>query len=72
MRHGGADCLTIDIRDEDGHYYVEIRNNGKKPGAPIREGGGLGNLRRRLEQEGAQMKIDSSDGVTLILTIPKE
>ena len=72
VRHGGADCLTIDIREDEGSYHAEIRNNGRKNSAPIQEGGGLGNLRRRLEQEGAQMQIDSSDGVALILTIPKE
>lgn len=72
VRHAGANCLTIDIRDEGDRYHAEIRNNGQKNSAPIREGGGLGNLRRRFEQEGAQLQIDSSDGVTLILTIPKE
>lgn len=72
VRHAGADCLTIDIRDEGNYYHAEIRNNGQKSRAPIQEGGGLGNLRRRLEQEGAQLQIDNSDGVTLILTIPKE
>lgn len=72
VRHAGADCLTIDIRDEGNRYHAEIRNNGQKNNTPIREGGGLGNLRRRFEQEGASLLIDSSDGVTLILTIPKE
>lgn len=72
VRHAGADCLIIDIRDDGDNYHAEIRSNGRKISAPIREGGGLGNLRRRLEQEGARMQIDSHDGVVLILTIPKE
>lgn len=72
VRHAGADCLTIDIRDEGSQYHAEIRNNGQKVSDPIREGGGLGNLRRRFEQEGARIEIDCSDGVALILTIPKE
>lgn len=72
VRHAGADCLIIDIRDDGDNYHAEIRSNGRKTSAPIREGGGLGNLRRRLEQEGARLQIDSHDGVVLILTIPKE
>lgn len=72
VRHAGADCLTVDISDIGNFYHAEIRSNGRKSSAPIREGGGLGNLRRRLEQEGARMQIDNSDGVALILTIPKE
>lgn len=72
VRHAGADCLTIDIRDNGDSYHAEIRSNGRKTSTPIREGGGLGNLRRRLEQEGARLQIDSHDGVVLILTLPKE
>lgn len=72
VRHAGADKLTVLIEDKGTNYYVKISSNGTKTVSSIREGNGLGNLRRRLEQEGATMDVRCNDGVTLVLTLPKE
>jgi anti-sigma regulatory factor (Ser/Thr protein kinase) len=57
VRHAGADVLTVSIRPSAGGCHVEISDNGRARPAAIREGQGLGNLRRRLEQEGAALEI---------------
>lgn len=76
VRHAGADRLTVEMSQQacgpgmPGWYHVEIRSNGERPQTPVREGNGLGNLRRRLEREGARMRIDDAEGVMLILDMP--
>lgn len=72
VRHAGADGLTVAITDGDDNYLVRISSNGRSASSPIREGSGLTNLRKRLEQEGATLNYDYKNGVALILTIPKE
>ena len=72
VKHAGADKLTINISDRKGRYDVEIRSNGQAVSSPIQEGGGLGNLRKRLEQDGATLDYRYDGTVTLVLAIPKE
>lgn len=72
VRHAGANRLTIHIQEEAISYRVRIASNGRPCDGPIQEGGGLTNLRRRLEQEGASLKYDYKPNVSLLLTIPKE
>ena len=72
VKHAGADKLMIDISEGKGRYDVEIRSNGRPVNLPIQEGGGLGSLRRRLEQDGATLDYRYDGAVTLVLTIPKE
>lgn len=72
VRHAGADKLIIIITENDNGYAVRILHNGRSSDCPIREGGGLTNLRRRLEREGATLDYRYEKGVELVLTIPKE
>lgn len=72
VRHASADTLTVTIRGDEKNYHVELSSNGTKRVSSIREGNGLGNLRKRLEQEGASMEVRCDGGVTLLLTLPKE
>ena len=37
----------------------------------IREGGGLSDLRRRLEQEGGTLRMEINEGVVMHVTIPE-
>jgi len=71
VRHGGADCLMVQVEDDSKGYKVRISDNGTG-GDEICEGGGLRNLRVRLEQEGARMDISTDKGVVLQLWLPKE
>ena len=72
VKHAGADKLTINIYDGKSRYDVEIQNNGRSVNSPIQESGGLGSLRKRLEQDGATLDYRYDGTVTLVLTIPKE
>ena len=72
VRHAGADRLDVEITEDGGRYTVRISDNGHGGTFPIREGGGLGGLRKRLEQERATLDYEWTDGLTLILSIPKE
>lgn len=72
VRHGGADSLKVDVRETAEGWHVEIENNGSLPDVPIREGEGLGSLRRRLEEEGATLSIRCGDRVRLVVEIPSE
>ena len=72
VKHAGADKLTINLSGGNDRYEVEIRSNGRTASAPIQESGGLGSLRKRLEQDGATLDYRYDRAVTLVLTIPKE
>ncbi len=72
VRHAGADRLIVQIAEKDGCYDVRISDNGHGGISPIREGSGLTGLRKRLERERATLNYDETDGLILILKIPKE
>ena len=55
-----------------GAYRIRILNDGRQPDAPVTEGGGLGDLRRRVEGAGGTMRVESAPRFALELTIPKE
>lgn len=48
-----------------------IYNNGQPPEKEIREGGGLTNLRHRIETEGGRMLVQSFPEFALVIEIPK-
>lgn len=71
VRHAGADRLIVEIRHDKGCYRVSISSNGRNNITSIQEGGGLSDLRRRLEQEGAALFIETDGGVVMHITIPE-
>ena len=72
VRHAGADVLTVDVAPAADGWHVEITDNGRPPDGPIREGNGLGDLRRRLEEEGGSLAVRWAGGVRLSLELPAE
>lgn len=70
VRHGGATRLTVEGFLTENGYRAVISNNGRPPEKKITEGGGLGSLRRILEQEGALLDYSCTDGFALELFIP--
>jgi signal transduction histidine kinase len=72
VTHGNSDMLYVDSRPNDNGYRVEISDNGTARLPRIKEGNGLGNLRTRLEREGATLMIRSDRGVRLIIELPAE
>ena len=71
VRHAGADLLRVEIRHEEGCCRARISSNGRSGIEQICEGGGLSDLRRRLEQEGAALLMEIDDGVVMHVTIPE-
>ena len=72
VRHANADCLNVVTSLTDSGYHVEISDNGTVPVSSVEEGGGLSNLRKRLEQEGATLEVRCADSVTLIIELPAD
>ena len=72
VRHGEADQLKIVLTEENGYIRACFFNNGKKPIAPVREGGGLGALRIRLEEAGGSMQILTTPEFCLSVLLPKK
>ena len=70
VMHAKADRLIVDTKPGEHGYHVEISDNGTSQVSSVIEGSGLGNLRRRLEQEGAALHIKCGGGVALIIELP--
>lgn len=72
VKHADATVLSIRIEETEQEYIAEFTNDGKKPSAPITEGGGLSNLRRQVERAGGTMETRFEPEFSLILKVPKK
>ena len=68
LRHADGTVLTVDCTTPG---VMVLTNDGTPPEGEIQEGGGLGNLRRRVEEEGCRMEIRSSPVFSLTLRAGK-
>ena len=71
IRYAGATVISVNIWESEGGYTVMIRNNGKPPEKKITEGGGLSNLRHRVEISGGRMTVQSLPEFSLVIEMPK-
>ena len=71
VQHAGATELIANIWQNEVSYTVVIRNNGKPPEKKITEGGGLTNLRHRIEKSGGKMTVQSIPEFSLVIEVPK-
>ena len=69
VRHANGSSVTVKIDEHDGLYTIVITNDGDPPEGPIREGGGLGSLRRRVEAAGGEMHVSHFPAFALILNL---
>lgn len=69
VRHAGADKLIVELQHDERCYKVTISSNGRNDVMSVQEGGGLSDLRRRLEQEGATLFLEINGGVVMHVTI---
>lgn len=70
IKHARATAITVSTGFDQTHVYISVVDNGCGFSGE-REGRGLGNLRRRARQLGAQIEISSSpSGTVLQLRIP--
>lgn len=56
VRHAGAGAMYVQATP----HRIVITNNGKPPERPITEGGGLSDLRQKVEQQGGTMTVESA------------
>ncbi|WP_071704914.1 sensor histidine kinase [Murdochiella vaginalis] len=71
IRHGAAKNIDITLEQEDGMTRCTIRNDGTVPNAPIREKGGLKNIRERITLYGGEMSVSTTPSFALALSWPK-
>lgn len=72
VRHAAATRLRIQLSQSPLEYLARFTNDGCPPKGEIAEGGGLGSLRRRVEQLGGTMTLASSPIFVLTISLPKE
>ena len=71
VRYAKASELYADFSETQNQVGVTVTNNGIAPAGPIREGGGLSTLRRRIERAGGTMDVQSQPYFKLTVTVPK-
>lgn len=71
IRHGEAKNVHITLREDELRDYCTISNDGKAATEPIREKGGLKNIRQKLALYGGDMEISTTPAFTLKLSFPK-
>lgn len=71
IQYAKATEVTVSIWENSDMYSIVIRNNGNPPEKEIVEGGGLTNLRRRIENAGGTMRIYSIPEFSFVMEIQK-
>lgn len=71
IQHANATEVSVNIWENECSYTVMIRNNGKPPEKKIMEGGGLTNLRLRIEKSGGKMTVQSLPEFSLVIEMKK-
>ena len=71
IQYAKATEISANIWENQDSYTVVIRNNGKPPEKEITEGGGLTNLRHKIENSGGKMTVQSLPEFSLVIEIPK-
>ena len=69
VRHAGGNAVYAACERTE-NWRLTVTNNGAPPKETIREGGGLSALRRRVENAGGTMQIDSTPAFALHITLP--
>ena len=72
VRHADGTELYVRFSQSQDQETLILTNNGTPPKEEIKEGGGLSMLRRRVEEAGGKMEIQSSPQFALILEIPTD
>lgn len=70
VRHADANEMTMTLTESPGLIHMTIVDNGTAPKTTIVEGGGLTALRRRVENAGGSMLVESLPAFRLNITVP--
>ena len=72
IKHAGGSQVFARVTQEENAWQARFTNDGMPPEKSVTEGGGLSALRKRVEEAGGSMRIESSPAFALIIKIPKE
>ena len=67
VKHAEGKRLAVKAEESEGRYTVTLTNDGESPEEIIEEKGGLKNLRKKVESQGWQMKVESSPRFRLFI-----
>lgn len=70
VRHGYATQVQLHFFQND-CWRMSSTDNGIPPSAPIKEGGGLQEMRRRVEKMGGSMKVYHTPRFSIQISVPK-
>ena len=71
VRHGYATRIQFHLFHND-CWRMTVTDNGLPPAGPIREGGGIGGMRRRIARLGGEMELYTVPRFRIELSVPKE
>lgn len=71
VRHGYATRIQFHLFHND-CWRMTVTDNGIPPVGPIREGGGISGMRRRIARLGGSMELYTSPRFRIALSVPKE
>ena len=72
VKHASGDRLDVSIRRDQDSVRVALCGNGEPPAEPIKESGGLLNLRRSIEAAGGSMEVSETPGFTVTMVLKDE
>lgn len=72
VRHAGGSEMTAELIKMSHALTASITNNGLVPAGEVVEGGGLSALRRRIENAGGAMQVESKPRFRLVITLPEK
>lgn len=70
VRHADGNIIYAVITESAGEAEITITNNGSAPGKEITEGGGLRSLRKKTENMGGIMKLQSVPEFRMTIKVP--
>ena len=70
LRHAHGHTVFATSSVEEGKYVIVFENDGEPPKEKIREGGGLGNLRRMVEQAGGELSLSHEPKFVMTIVVP--
>ena len=71
VRHGYATRIQFHLFHND-CWHMTVTDNGIPPVGPIREGGGISGMRRRIARLGGEMELYTVPRFRIELSVPKE
>ena len=71
VRHGYAADVFITLVREHGSYVMEITNRGMMPEQPLKEGGGLREMREKIAQLGGSFYYEINDQFCIHAELPE-